>query len=99
MGAASTVLAIVAALAVLQSATGITQTVAAKGCTGYQFTLALNSYNFTSFMGDYTVPSSCNRTDIKCATGVSRVRLQDIFDLVPLAASFHSLCHQMSPIA
>ena len=67
MGAPSTLLVIVAALTVLQSATAITQTVAAKGCTGYRFTLALESFNFTSFMGDYTVPSTCNRTDIKCA--------------------------------
>ena len=67
MGAPSTLLLIVAALTVLQSATAITQTVAAKGCSGYRYTLALNSYNFTSFMGDYTVPSTCNRTDIKCA--------------------------------
>lgn len=71
MGVASTVLVIVAALAVLQSTAAISQNITAYGCAAYRFNVVLDSYNFTSFMGDYDVPASCNRTFIKCAQRTS----------------------------
>ena len=69
---------VVAALTVLHGAAAITIQVPpadlaqGKGCTGFQFTVSLDKYNFTSFMGDYTVPAGCNATNIKCA--ISRRR-------------------------
>jgi len=54
-------------LGLLQSAAAISQAVPAYGCTGYQFSMNLEKYNFTSYMGSYTTPTGCNSTYVKCA--------------------------------
>ena len=60
-------LLLVAGLAALHGASAISQVVQAYSCTGYSFTVALNAYNFTSFMGDYSTAGilGCNDTYIK----------------------------------
>ena len=74
MVAVSAALAVVAALAALQSAAAITIEIpaadAAKkvGCTGFKFPISEAQFNFTSYMGAYTLPQGCDATRIKCAS-------------------------------
>ena len=65
--ASSMLLLLVAGLAALHGASAISQPIPAYGCLGYSFTVALNAYNFTSFMGDYSTAgiAGCNDTYIK----------------------------------
>ena len=66
MGFASTAIRLAAALAVLHTAAAITLDVAPYGCTGFQYSVMLDKYNFTSTMNDYTIPTWCNTKHIKC---------------------------------
>ena len=60
-------LLLVVGLAALHGASAIVQNITAYGCLGYSFTVALNAYNFTSFMGNYSTAGilGCDDTYIK----------------------------------
>ncbi len=64
---ASMLMVLAVGLAALHGASAINQTVPAYGCLGYVFTVALNAYNFTSYMGQYSTAGigTCNNTYIK----------------------------------
>ena len=67
---ASMLLLLAVGLAALHGATAINQTVNAYSCVGYQFTVALNAYNFTTYMGEYSTAGipGCDNIYIKCAS-------------------------------